>query len=250
MLSYPHMFKFLAQTKNFLLDLLFPKFCLGCGQEGEFFCLNCSARLRFIPPACFVCQKLAPAEKKITSGRTCDSCRGKSFIYAYFSPFRYSDEPTRSLVHALKYQRIAALHQTLARLLASYARYFKLVFPAEALLIPIPLYPAKERVRGFNQSALIAKQFAALLQEQGCRLECRTEILRRRKNTAPQAELSGAERRKNVINAFAVTKPELISQKTIILLDDVKTTGTTLEEAARVLKEAGAKQIWAITVAH
>lgn len=240
----------LHRVKILILDLLFPCLCLGCRSEGEFFCQNCQNSLRFIPPTCIVCQKIAPAAGKIPLGRTCRPCRKKSFIYAYFSPFRYSEEPLRSLIHALKYQRIREIHKSLAKLLAAYCLYFNLPLPDNAVILPVPLYPAKERVRGFNQSALVAEALVSLLQEKGERIEYRSDVLRRVKSTSPQVDLSREERRKNLAKAFVVDRPKFVKQRTVVILDDVKTTGVTLEEAARVLREAGAKAVWAITVAH
>jgi len=240
-----------SAIKNSLLDLLFPRLCLRCKQEGSFFCKMCESTLTFIPPPCIVCGKLVPASRdgRVVPGRTCEYCAQKSFIYAFLSPFSYDEQTVRELIHALKYYRVTALAEVLAGLLCKYLLLHQINIPGEAVIIPIPLYPSRRRTRGFNQAELIAEKLIMCFRE-GSRPPCDLQALKRVKNTSSQVELSGEKRKSNVSEAFAVTNKDLIKDKTIILVDDVKTTGATLEEAARVLKEAGAKRIWAITLAH
>lgn len=235
--------------KNFFLDLLFPRVCLGCGVEGAFLCFACENSLSLIPPQCFVCKKLVPGADKVPPGRTCPACQKNSFIYAFISPLAYDTTLVRALVHGLKYDRLRPLAESLARILLSSCIYFRISLP-EAIAIPVPLHPKRLRTRGFNQSEEIAKHLAILLARENQRFGFEAGILKRVKNTTPQVELSGQDRRQNMAGGFAVSNPELVRGKTVFLIDDVKTTGATLEEAARVLKEAGAKKVWAMTVAH
>ncbi|MDP3710379.1 MAG: ComF family protein [bacterium] len=230
----------LVRIKAILLDLLFPCFCMGCKKEGSFLCQHCRSLLKTIPPTCFVCHKLS-----WPSGRTCDSCRPKTAIYAFLSPFSYGDEAIKELIHHLKYNRVRGLAEILADLLKDYLQKYKIWLPKEALLIPIPLHKTRQRERGFNQTELIAKVFTSETS-----LILAKDVLIKTKPTKSQIELSSEERRKNLSGVFTVSKPQEIQGKTIILLDDVKTTGTTLEEAATTLKSAGAKRVWAMTVAH
>ena len=198
-----------------------------------------------IPPSCIVCKKLKPARPLVTAGRTCKLCREKSHIFAFFSPYLYENETVRGLIHQLKYQRVREISAVLAGLLLRSMGYFSFRLPAEAIAVPIPLYPSRERVRGFNQSRLIAEALCPALG-----IAHRPDILLKTKKTTPQMELSGEERRKNLAGVFAAAPNQSVRDKNIILIDDVKTTGATLEEAARALKAAGAKRIWAITLAH
>ncbi|OHA06531.1 MAG: hypothetical protein A3B34_01290 [Candidatus Sungbacteria bacterium RIFCSPLOWO2_01_FULL_54_21] len=234
-----------ASTKQLFLDLLFPAFCAGCGSEGAVFCDACRALLLFIPPSCFVCKKLVPPADGVPAGRTCAPCRKKSRIYAFFSPFSYDAAGVRTLVHDLKYRRMQGNAAILAGMLYRAIAYHGVVLSRHALIVPIPLYKARERVRGFNQARLIAH---ALGTRMG--IPVRADILLKTKKTAPQMALRREERLTNLVGAFAVSDTESVRNRTIILMDDIKTTGTTLEEAAKVLKAAGAKRIWAITVAH
>lgn len=231
--------------KNRALDLLFPPTCSGCQKEGYFLCDSCEKSLIRVPPKCLGCGKLSPGTKRIPQGRTCSSCRDKTYVYAFISPFLYRQEAVRELIHNLKYLRVYAISHVLSGLLTDYLRHFGIRFPKNSVLIPLPLHPRRERTRGFNQSLLISKSLS-----DAWGVPVYDGILVRTKNTKPQIEFRAEERHTNIIGVFSVSSPEKIKGKTIILLDDVKTTGSTMEEAARVLKDAGAKKIWAITVAH
>lgn len=236
----------LKTVKTGLLDLLFPKTCFDCGVEGEFLCLSCERALHYVPPLCFGCGKLTPATERVTAGRTCDSCQPQSNIYAFLSPLRYGDGLTRDMIHSLKYNRVHELSRDLGRVLGKYCKAFRIEFPPHTVVVPIPLYAKRARMRGFNQSELIAGHFQTYFPE----ISLESAVLKRIKNTRSQIELSREERAENIAESFAIENAEKIRGRDIVLLDDVKTTGATLEEAARVLKEAGAKKIWAVTVAH
>lgn len=235
----------LASVKDAFLDLLFPKLCLGCGSEGVFLCVSCRASLRGIWPQCVVCRALVPPRGRIPAGRTCLACRRRSAVFTFLSPFSYDDPVVRELIHGLKYRRLRSLAPILAELLAEYVAHFGIVLPAQGLIVPVPLHPTRERVRGFNQSELIAREFGPR-----AGLPVSPTLLSKVRDTRAQAELSAEDRRQNLVGAFRAPEPQLVHGRIVILLDDVKTTGATLEEAARTLRRAGAKQVWAITVAH
>lgn len=231
--------------KNFVLDLIFPIFCVGCRQEGGFLCEKCLNSLYFIPPTCLVCRKWSPAVSDVVAGRTCKSCQSKTAVYAFLSPFAYNDPKIRELIHDFKYRGIRSVDKTLARLLVDYFIKYKIIFPPNSIVMPLPLHKSRQRERGFNQSELLSRKMSDRL---GLTLE--TKILWKTQKTRQQMELSGEERMQNISGVFAVKNPEKIQNKTVLLVDDVKTTGSTLEEAAKTLKIAGAKRVWAITVAH
>ena len=241
----------LSWVKTAFWDLLFPSLCLGCSAEGDILCSACLRGLmgRTALPACLGCGFLVPGGKRIPAGRTCRSCRAKSSIYAFLAPLNYEDGVVRGLIHSLKYRHLHPAGKILGEMLANYLRSWGFLTSAQArssvILTAIPLHPARERVRGFNQSVLIARGLAGKLN-----LELEEEALGRVKKTKPQTGLNSEERKKNVWESFAILKPGLVKGKTIVLVDDVATTGATLEEAARVLKGAGAQRVWAVTVAH
>lgn len=240
------------RIKNTVLDLLFPLACLGCQKEGTLLCVPCREKLRWIPPSCIICRKFAPLRRRVTAGRTCRPCRKKSKIFAFVSPFSYDDVLVRELIHNLKYNRIRAISLLFAEFLEECLQKYSIPLPKNFLLIPIPLHRSRERVRGFNQAGLVAEELGRRLVKSRPDLNIGLggDLLRRIKNTKPQTELSGKERLENVGDAFGAADPVLIKDRTIILLDDVKTTGATLEEAARTLKKAGVRRVWAITIAH
>lgn len=237
----------LNRIKTWAWDVLFPSLCLGCSGEGWILCPKCLAGLtqKAAQPACFGCGLLVPQRERIPVGRTCSSCRRKSHIYAFLSPLNYKDELVRRLIHSLKYERLREAGRLLGEILAEYSKSRSVKFGSSSVVVALPLHPARERTRGFNQSLIIAKSFSEKLGvgwEEGA--------LERIKKTKLQTGLGLEERKKNVLGSFVVTRPEAVKGKSIVLVDDVKTTGSTLEEAARVLKGAGAKRVWAVTVAH
>ena len=269
--------KMFSTVKTIFLDLLFPVFCLGCKKEGVFLCGDCKNKLVWIQPSCFGCNKwVQPSVRaspgvgrpRVTAGlvksqtpqasagalahrtfngagRTCLSCRKKSAIYAFFSPFLYSDSLVRNLIHGLKYNHLRSLADLLGELLVEYMAKFKISFPQNTLLVPVPLHPSRFRNRGFNQ----AEQIVLYLSDR-LKIESAVKALQKIRKTKAQVELSAQDRRLNLIGAFVVSDPNLVKNKTILLVDDVKTTGATLAETARILKAAGAGRILVLTVAR
>lgn len=237
----------LDYIKIFVWDVLFPSLCLGCSDESGILCPPCLEGLiqKAALPACFWCGLLVPQRKRTPPGRTCSSCRRKSQIYAFLSPLNYQDELARRLIHSLKYGRQRDVGRLLGEILAEYSKFWGVKFGSSSAVVALPLHPARERTRGFNQSLIIASSLSE-------RLNVRLEdgALKRIQKTKTQTGLGWEERKKNVLGSFAVITPEAVKGRTIVLVDDVKTTGATLEEAAQVLKKAGAKGVWAVTAAH
>jgi len=237
-------------AKKFVLDLIFPVFCLNCKQEGEIICSGCQDILSFIPPQCFVCGKLVWRnnfrERYFDlSGRTCLICRRQSHIFAFWSPFSFKERIIREAVHNLKYGRQKDIGRILGDIIFEYLKKYSIYPEKNGIVIPIPLHRGRLAERGFNQAEIIGQILARKLN-----LEFEKRILRRIKHTQSQTELTRELRKNNVAGVFQVKKREFIKDRIVFLLDDVKTTGVTLEEAAGVLRGAGAKRIIAITVAH
>jgi len=147
----------------------------------------------------------------------------------------------RQAIHGLKYRRDFILADTLAEVLA---KAWKRNSLPEALVTPVPLSAERLRQRGYNQAALLAQSFAERLG-----LPYTPESVQRTRNTVSQVELSVAERRANVAGAF-VGQPNLVMDKTLILIDDVCTTGATLVACAQALRAAGAEAVWGLTLAR
>jgi len=241
-------FPLLGAIREAVADTLFPKRCVGCGRPDTYFCDTCLSRVpRKRSHVCPVCQTAVTPH-----GMTCLACRKRSSLSGVFSVSTFrEDRIVSEAIHVLKYEYVPDLAEPLGRLLAERVRDTELPLPD--LVLPVPLHPWRERYRGFNQSALVAAAFLRhFLPELG--LPLRTDLLRRTRFTLPQARSrSAAERRKNLRDAFAldssVEKSELRG-KNVWLVDDVATTGATLEECARVLKKSGIARVHGIVVAR
>ena len=154
----------------------------------------------------------------------------------------YSSGPTKELIHNFKYSGIREVGPVLAGVLIQRLQAGKI--RGEKVLVPVPLHSRRQRQRGFNQAEILARYVSRRLNIPG------GIALKRKLNTKSQVELSGRERRKNLAGAFVCGDQELVKGKTVILVDDVSTTGATLEECAKVLRAAGARQIWGLVVAR
>jgi ComF family protein len=152
----------------------------------------------------------------------------------------------RELIHLFKYHGIKPAGSLLGRLL--YQATQPLALPGQWLVMPVPLWPGKHQGRGFNQAEAIAKAFLSF--HPSGSIELNTSSLVRTRETASQTGLTRRQRRANVRGAFAVRRPENLHGRSILLVDDVMTTGTTAGECARVLRRAGAKEVFVATVAR
>lgn len=219
------------------LDLLLPPRCVHCGRRGAEVCDVCTATLRLLGPE--VCPRCSLPS---AGGRICQRCTVRpgplrAMLAAY--PF---EGPIRSAVLALKYRRRTRLAPFLASALSARLATRPLTVDC---VIPVPLSRARLRARGFNQSELLARPLAAA---SGWPVE-KANLVRARE-TRQQTELPARERRANVAGAFIVPQPEAVRDKRILLVDDVSTTGATLDACAAPLLEAGAERVWAIVVAR
>ncbi|MBI4338515.1 MAG: ComF family protein [Chloroflexi bacterium] len=220
------------------VDLIFPKRCYVCGRHGHFLCKSCEPDLpRLGQPYCSLC-----AQPMKRMHPLCLRCQEHPLeIDGICSPFLL-EGPVRHMVHALKYQGIRALAQPLGELMADFSRQAKL--PAQGL-VPVPLHPKRERERGYNQSALLARAVGEALG-----LPVEEGALRRVWNTPSQARsLSSEERRVNVQDAFAADE-DLVRGKRLLLIDDVCTTGSTLAACSMALRDAGAASVWGLVLAR
>jgi len=219
------------------VDSFFPRRCVGCGKVGDFLCPECVAKLpRLMPPFCPRCGRPQ------ASGIVCPGCwQRPTEIDGIRSPFRF-DEVIRKAIHELKYRNLRAISPRLAALLADYLKAKPL--PGEAL-VSVPLHPRRLRERGYNQSSLIAAELGNRID-----LPVIEDCLIRVKQAQPQVKaVDVEERRMNVADAF-VCRDERVSGKQIILIDDVCTSGATLESCAAALKNSRAKSVWGLTLAR
>ena len=228
------------------LDTFFPLFCIGCNTYGHILCSDCQKtfprRLKQRCPLCF---------KSTTSrGDTCFSCANREEIDGIFAGSLYKEPLVSLCIHTFKYRFIYDLSHPLGTWLAERVRETDIPLPD--LYIPVPLHSRRLRFRGFNQSSLLAEALKDELTPHigDVLLE---HCLIRTRYTKPQMQTTTKdERYNNLRNAFEIRKgtTPLVLGKSIWLIDDVSTTGTTLLECARVLKKAGAKNVFGIVLAR
>ncbi|HJX68874.1 MAG TPA: ComF family protein [Dehalococcoidia bacterium] len=219
------------------MDSFFPRRCVGCGRGGGFLCPECVRELpRLMPPVCPRCGRPQ------ASGMVCPGCwQRPTEIDGIRSPFRF-DEVIRKAIHELKYRNLRAISNRLAELLADYLKESPL--PREAL-VGVPLHPRRLRERGYNQSSLLARELGKHIG-----LPVIEDCLIRVKQAQPQVKAADVEeRRRNVADAF-VCRDERVKGKRIVLIDDVCTSGATLESCAAALKDKGATSVWGLTLAR
>jgi len=226
-----------VKLERMALDLLFPQRCVGCGKEGGFFCHSCRWALPYIvPPLCPKCGKPQP------SGTLCPACvNWQAEIDGIRSPFRF-DGIMRLAIHQLKYRNLRALAAPLAKLLNDYM----VTNPAPGeVLVPVPLHRKRLRERGYNQSSLLAKELGKLI-----KLPVIDDNLIRKRFATPQTKTTTVdERRSNVVNAFTC-RDHRLKDKQVLLIDDVSTSGATLDACAAALKATGATSVWGLVLAR
>ncbi len=224
-----------------LLDIIFPVFCLGCGKEGDWICPECFKRIK--PETRFICRLCGHySDLNIV----CDKCAKKSFIDRFLAAALYDENKVlQKAIHAYKYKFISSLSRPIAKVLIAYLEnYFKAAgIDKRILAVPVPLHRKRLSERGFNQAELLAMEVTAHFG-----LEF-ADILKRTAYTSAQARLDEAARAENVRDAFRVCVPERARGRKILLVDDVFTTGATMQECARALKKAGAKEVWGAAAA-
>ncbi len=223
------------QIKRAFLDALFPIHCFGCESEGVRLCADCLSSIRVMPlMLCPGCGRAAPG------GRTHAACRAKTPLAALVSPYHYADPRLRGLIKEYKYHGARDIERLLSGLTAAGVRALLPFLPRAAQIVPMPLYPARERARGFNQASVLG---AVVAQTLGGKME---KPLSRIRRTDEQARLSVLERMENCHRAFSSAPVSGIC----LLIDDVVTSGATMRAAAEELKKAGAHEVVGFALAH
>ena len=234
--------------KKFLLELFFPKFCFNCQKEGSYLCEDCKSLIGVLQ----IHQRYS----------------GKNLKDLYWAA-PYTNPLIKNLIQKFKYEPfVRNLSKSLSSLIIEHFQlldnkpgffnfspysflsnepnqkeYIK--SSPEFILIPVPLEKRKLKWRGFNQAEEISKELSIFLKIPVIR-DCLLKI----KETIPQVELLEKERERNVLGAFLVRNENRIKERRILLVDDIYTTGSTMEECARVLKEAGVKEVIGIVIAR
>ena len=233
----------LTSATKFLLDLLFPITCQSCGAEGEYLCLACQTRIEMPIHRCPACSRNS------LLGRLHDECaHGKMALAGLMVAAEYRQDAVRDLIWQLKYNSVADISATLALLMADFFIKNDLVeYFSGSLVVPVPMHKRRQRMRGFNQADLIGSALAKKMNMQF------RPALQKIKNTTRQVDLEKDQRLSNVAGAFALAQPinaQLFAGRKILLVDDVATTGATLNECALALQDLSPAEIWGLVVAR
>lgn len=239
-----------------LLDIVFPRRCAGDHDWSDtLFCNACRSEQKFIlSPLCACCGQPFNSLAQVLPDSICANCRANRYHRAPHidmrrAPFEHVG-PIREAIHSFKYQGKTALAQPLAELLWKYSRDQSTPnIPYEQLsfITSIPLHTVRHWRRGYNQSALLARHLSHFT---GISYK---EFLKRTRRTRPQTQLNAKHRAANVAGAFALLEEQWLLEnkvESVLLIDDVATTGATLEECARVLKKNGVREVYALTLAR
>ncbi|HDH53475.1 MAG TPA: ComF family protein [Nitrospirae bacterium] len=226
---------------NQFLNTLFPESCPVCREPSTDhktapICPECwRSILPYSGPQCRKCGLPLVSDVSIT----CGECIKDKPAFRLAWSFGLYDGVLKKAIHLLKYHKINRLSKPLSELI------LQIPIPRVDAVLPVPLYKKRLRQREFNQSALLAKHMA---KKAGISLV--TDCLIKTRDTAPQVGLSAGERRKNVRKAFRIQNKKRIQGKSVLLIDDVITTGATVRECSSVLKKSGPEDVYAIALAH
>jgi ComF family protein len=225
---------------QYLLDLIFPPLCGGCRKSGSILCSSCATQFTPIhPPVCQCCNS------PLTPGGNCPNCRyHRPALTGLRVAYNYKD-PLRTCIRSLKYHGNTRIASPLGSLLAK--TYQDSNIHAD-IIIPVPLSRKRLQERGYNQAQLLAQACA-----QATGVPLNTSLLQRRRETQAQAQLRGHERHSNVAAAFCCSSPiatKSLEKRRVVIVDDVCTTGATLEACATPLFAAGASEVWGLVLAR
>ena len=227
-------------------DLLYPRVCVGCGVglEGDDrnLCWDCRATVSFVRvPFCSCCGRAV--EGAVDALYVCHACAGERPLFDLARSAASYDGVVKRMIHDYKYNHALWLERDMAELIQQAARVHLDGVAVDAI-VPVPLHPVRERSRGYNQSNLLAKHLEPVFG-----VKRAPGLLRRVRPTPSQTDLTARERVHNVMGAFEA-KTRASMNLRILLFDDVMTTGATLNECARALKEAGATAVYVLTLAR
>ncbi|MDO8486480.1 MAG: ComF family protein [Candidatus Staskawiczbacteria bacterium] len=228
-----------------ILDLIFPKFCVGCGKWGTYFCPKCIKNIAQTDLVCPNCEKPA------IGGAVHPLCKKRYGLDGLWSLGIYQN-PLKKIIQKLKYKYVREVVEVLVNLMVEYWAKYDAYFLGEIkkdggknwVVIPVPLHPKRQNWRGFNQSALVGQTLSKNI---GLAY---SDSLKRIRHTKPQVSLKSWQRKQNIKNAFSLSPNYEPRTLNYLLVDDVWTTGSTLKECCYILKRGGAQKVWAVTLAR
>jgi len=202
-------------------------------------CKKC--KIKILPIKTQTC----PHCKRITqAGRYCPRCAKKVCLSGVIVAAYFEEGPVKELIHNFKYNHIVELSKILGDLLENALRENQQYLGKNLLVTAVPIHYLRQAQRGYNQAEILADYVSNELN-----LPKNFKIIKKIKKTHPQVNFSGKKRRENLQKSFKIIDKSAVKNRTIVLVDDVTTTGTTLNECAKILKEAGAKKVWGLVIA-
>ncbi len=227
-----------------ILEWIFPSKCIFCSSilsinsEEKIFCQKCIEYFTYIEkPICIKCGRTVDED----ADSVCNDCRNIQYKFVRNMSVFYYDDFVRHLIFKFKYGKGVYVGNKLGEIMSNY--FFDNYIKNIDLIIPIPLHKSKQRARGFNQALILSKHISKKtgipLSEKG---------LIRIKNTRPQSKLSISQRQKNLKDAFQINKTLNIQNKNILLIDDIFTSGSTINNCTKILHENGAKDVFSFTL--
>jgi ComF family protein len=238
----------LSEALNDIGEIIFPPQCLGCAEilhpfTGEIFCPVCSDKIQLITGSiCPVCGTTFPDSP--APNHLCGDCLEHKTYFSHARAVFCYDDFILNAIHQFKYSRNISVGEMLASFMADFS-FPDIDFTDYSLMIPVPLHIKRLRERGFNQSLVLARAL-----EKKRRIPVSFSLLKRHKFTLTQTGSNRNERKQNIKGAFEVTDRKKIAGKNIILVDDVYTTGATINECSKTLIRAGAQKVAVLTLAR
>ncbi|MCX6764930.1 MAG: ComF family protein [Candidatus Nealsonbacteria bacterium] len=235
----------LRKLKALILDILYPKFCVNCAKEGFYLCEDCLSLVEILDKQ--YCSFCFPARITI-DGKTCPSCEKGHYLNGLYFACSYENPIIKKLISEFKYEPyIKDYAELLAFFIISHLANLNKTFSdfKEFIIIPVPLFIKKQKIRGYNQAEEIGKKISEIL-----KIQLLPNVLIKTKPTISQTELKKEERIENIRNSFLMKDKNPIKDRDILLIDDVFTSGGTMDECARILKQNGAKEVWGMAIAR
>ncbi len=232
---------YFSRVGNFLLDIFFPKLCVKCKREGRYLCKKCTL---FISEASLICPFCGKAE---FFGRRDKRCP-KRELDGLISFWDY-EGLVKELIYMTKYGSIIDIpfelleygFLSIEKNKAKFSKFFDFLFQEETIISYVPLHKKRKNKRGFDQAEIIAKSLAKITKKEYC------QLLERDRETREQAKLKKEERLLNIRDAFSFCCEKKV--ESVVLVDDVWTSGFTIKECCKVLKKNGVKSVWGFTLA-
>ena len=231
-----------------LINLIFPQLCIVCGkrladEDKPYICSKCWSRNKLIqPPYCPRCGQ--PLLREVSGDPVCNECRRIKYHFRWARAAGIYEGVLKEAIHLLKYRGVRTLVDPLGDLMIEHLRSNGNL-PEFDLILPVPLHRAKLRQREFNQAAGLARRISKYFE-----IPVSTDNLQQIRSTKSQTKLTKAQRIANVKGTFRVKRADELNKKSVLLIDDVFTTGATVDECSKVLLAAGAKEVFVMTLAR